>query len=93
MTLSANLPFGLSVLLAVAASIATAAFAVSVAEWLAPRFAKGNTLPTRTRRKRTPPPAGWTPLVSAKVAIAVGVVLTIALAFVLVVRLTGLAPA
>jgi hypothetical protein len=83
----------LSVVIALAASTATAAFAVSVAEWLAPRFAKGKTLPMRTRRKRTPAPLNkWTPLQSATVAIAAGIVLTVALAFVLVVRLIGLAP-
>jgi uncharacterized membrane-anchored protein len=97
MTLSVNLPpnllMGLSVILALAASVATAAFAVSLAQWLAPWFARGKTLPMRTRRKRQPAPTGWSPLLSATVAIAVGIVLTIALAFVLVVRLVGLAPA
>jgi hypothetical protein len=88
-----TLNFGLSVFLAVAASLATAAFAVSVAERLASWFARGKTLPMRTRRKRSPAPTGWTPLQSATVAIAVGIVLTIALAFMLVVRLTGLTPA
>ena len=88
------LHLGLSLVLAVAASLATAAFAVSVAEWLAPRFARGKTLPMRTRRRRPLAPFnGLTPLQSATVAIAVGIVLTVVLTFVLVVRLIGLTPA
>ena len=89
-----TLHFGLSLILAIAASLATAAFSVSVAEWLAPRFARAKTLLMRTRRKRLPAPLnGLTPLQSATVAIAVGIVLTVVLTFVLVVRLNGLTPA
>ena len=88
-----NLSFALSVVLATAASLATAAFAVSFAEGLAPWFARGKTLPMRSRRKRPPTPMGWTPLLSATVAIAVGIVLTVVLAFMLVVRLIGVMPA
>ena len=83
----------LSVVLAIAASLATAAFAVSVAERLAPWIARGAAQSTRARRRRPPPLSGWTPLQSATVALAVGIVLTVVLAFMLVVWLIGLTPA
>jgi hypothetical protein len=87
------LNLGLSVVLALAASLATAAFAVSLAERLAPYIARGAAQTMRARRRRLPAPTGWTPLQSATVVLAVGIVLTVVLTFMLVVWLIGLAPA
>ncbi len=87
------LNLGLSVVLAIAASLATAAFAVSVAERLAPWIARGTAQSTRARRRRLPALTGWTPLQSATVALAIGIVLTVVLTFTLVVWLIGLTPA
>jgi hypothetical protein len=88
-----TLSLALSLVLALAASLATAAFAVSVAERLAPWITRGTAQPMRLRRRRLPPPLGWTPLQSATVGLAIGIVLTIVLAFMLVVWLLGLTPA
>jgi hypothetical protein len=84
----------LSIVIALAASTATAAFAVSVAERLAPWITRGTAQTMRLRRRRPPTaPGGWTPLQSATVVLAAGIVLTVVLAFTLVVWLLGLAPA
>ena len=87
-----TLNLDLAVVLAIAASLATAAFSVSIAERLAPWIARGTAQTMRARRRRLPPPTGWTPLQSATVALAVGIVLSVVLTFMLLVWLMGLTP-